>query len=278
MMCHPIHPNSYPINTHASNSQNKFFKQLMRDTTKAIADFSMIENGDRIMICLSGGKDSYTLLDMMLNLHASQAKKINFDLIAVNLNQQQPGFPADVLPSYLKNLGIPFHIETRNTYSIVKNIIPEGQNTCSLCSRLRRGILYQLAKKLGATKIALGHHRDDILETFLLNIFFSGKLKTMPPILRSDDAQHTIIRPLAYIHEKQIIRYATARHFPIIPCNFCGHKNNSKRTEMKKLIQEWRNSHPERVKSLFTALFNVVPSHLLDKKFLSIQEILDDPE
>lgn len=257
--------------TKQTQLESKLFRHLLRLTRKAINDFSMIENGDRIMVCLSGGKDSYTLLDVLIGLK-NQFNQINFELIAVNLDQKQPGFPSDVLPEYLKKVKIPFHIETRNTYSIVKNLIPEGKKTCSLCSRLRRGILYRVATELGATKIALGHHRNDIMETFLLNLFFSGKLKTMPPKLETDSTLHTIIRPLAYIKEEQIIRYAEQRMFPIIPCNLCGNQNNSKRMEMKHLLKEWQSNHPERVKSLFTALFNVVPSHLLDQKFFSFNQ------
>lgn len=249
--------------------EDKLLKNLIHLASKAINNFSMIENGDLIMVCLSGGKDSYTLLDILIGLKL-RFTKVNFDIIAVNLDQKQPGFPHEVLPNYLTKMGIPFHIETRNTYEIVKKIIPEGKKTCSLCSRLRRGILYRVANELGATKIALGHHRDDVLETFLLNIFFSGRLKTMPPILRSDDGLHTIIRPLTYITENQIIRYAEKRQFPIIPCNLCGAQSNLKRMEMKALLQEWQSKYPDRVKSLFTSLFNVTPSHLLDKKFFSL--------
>lgn len=250
---------------------NKLEKRLVRLTGQAIADFNMIESGDKVMVCLSGGKDSYALLDVLIKLRARAP--IDFELIAVNLDQKQPGFPADVLPTYLSERNIPFHIETQDTYSIVKRLVPEGKTTCSLCSRLRRGILYRVAGELGATKIALGHHRDDILETLLLNIFYGGKLKGMPAKLHSDDGQHIVIRPLAYVKEADLMRYAEVKKFPIIPCNLCGSQPNLKRAEMKALLREWEKKFPGRVESLFTALTNVVPSHLLDQTLYPFKTI-----
>lgn len=250
---------------------NKLEKRLMRLTGQAITDFNMIESGDKVMVCLSGGKDSYALLDILIKLRARAP--IDFDLIAVNLDQKQPGFPVDVLPNYLRQHNIPFHIETQDTYSIVKRLVPEGKTTCSLCSRLRRGILYRVANELGATKIALGHHRDDILETVLLNMFYGGKLKGMPAKLHSDDGQHIVIRPLAYVKEVDLIRYAEVKQFPIIPCNLCGTQPNLKRAEMKALLREWERKFPGRVESLFTALSNVIPSHLLDQKLYPFHQI-----
>lgn len=250
---------------------NKLEKRLMRLTGQAITDFNMIEAGDKVMVCLSGGKDSYALLDILVKLRARAP--IGFDLIAVNLDQKQPGFPEEILPNYLRQHNIPFHIETQDTYSIVKRLVPEGKTTCSLCSRLRRGILYRVASELGATKIALGHHRDDILETVLLNIFYGGKLKGMPAKLHSDNGQHIVIRPLAYVKEADLIRYAEVKQFPIIPCNLCGTQPNLKRTEMKALLREWEKKFPGRVESLFTALSNVIPSHLLDQKLYPFYQI-----
>ncbi|AOK28113.1 MULTISPECIES: tRNA 2-thiocytidine(32) synthetase TtcA [Burkholderia] len=241
---------------------NKLFKRLVRQVGQAIGDYNMIEHGDKVMVCLSGGKDSYALLDILLRLR--ERAPIDFDIVAVNLDQKQPGFPEHVLPEYLTRIGVPFHIENQDTYSIVKRLVPEGKTTCSLCSRLRRGILYRVAGELGATKIALGHHRDDILQTLLLNLFYGGKLKGMPPKLQSDDGRNIVIRPLAYVKETDLEQYAQLREFPIIPCNLCGSQPNLKRAEMKALIREWDKRFPGRVDNMFNALANVVPSHLMD--------------
>jgi tRNA 2-thiocytidine biosynthesis protein TtcA len=241
---------------------NKLAKRLIRETGRAIADFNMIEDGDKVMVCLSGGKDSYGLLDILLTLQ--QRAPIKFDIVAVNLDQKQPGFPEHVLPDYLKNLGVPFHIETRDTYSIVTRLVPEGKTMCSLCSRLRRGILYRVAGELGATKIALGHHRDDILATFFLNLFYGGRMKAMSPKLVSDNGQHVIIRPLAYVREKDLIAYAQLKQFPIIPCNLCGSQENLKRKEVSRMIAEWDKKYPGRSWNVFGALSRVVPTHLMD--------------
>jgi tRNA 2-thiocytidine biosynthesis protein TtcA len=242
---------------------NKLTKRLARDTTRAISDYNMIEEGDRVMVCLSGGKDSYAMLDILMKLR--QRAPFSFDIVAVNLDQKQPGFPPEVLPNYLTSLGVPFHIETQDTYSIVTRVIAEGKTMCSLCSRLRRGILYRVADELGATKIALGHHRDDILATFFLNLFYGGKNKGMPPKLVSDDGRHTVIRPLAYIAESDLIAYAQLKQFPIIPCNLCGSQENLKRQEVGRMIQEWDRKHPGRSWNVFNALARVVPSHLMDR-------------
>ena len=246
-----------------SYERNKLHKRLLRLTGQAIGDFGMIEDGDRVMVCLSGGKDSYGLLDLLLTLRSRAP--IAFDIVAVNLDQKQPGFPEHVLPDYLRQLGVPFHIENQDTYSIVTRVIPEGRTMCSLCSRLRRGILYRVADELGATKIALGHHRDDILETFFLNMFFGGKLKGMPPKLVSDDGRHIVIRPLAYVEEHDLEAYAQWREFPIIPCNLCGSQENLKRREIKQLMREWEKRFPGRVDNIFAALSRVTPSHLMDR-------------
>jgi tRNA 2-thiocytidine biosynthesis protein TtcA len=243
--------------------RNKLHKRLLRLTGQAIGDFGMIEDGDRVMVCLSGGKDSYGLLDLLLTLRSRAP--ISFEIVAVNLDQKQPGFPEHVLPDYLRQLGVPFHIENQDTYSIVTRVIPEGRTMCSLCSRLRRGILYRVADELGATKIALGHHRDDILETFFLNMFFGGKLKGMPPKLVSDDGRHIVIRPLAYVEEHDLEAYAQWREFPIIPCNLCGSQENLKRREIKQLMREWEKRFPGRVDNIFAALSRVTPSHLMDR-------------
>jgi len=242
--------------------QNKLSKRIMRETGRAIADFNMIEPGDRVMVCVSGGKDSYSMLDVLMTLRTRAP--IDFEIVAVNLDQKQPGFPADILPKYLSKLAVPFHIETRDTYSIVKRLIPEGKTTCSLCSRLRRGILYRVAGELGATKIALGHHRDDVLGTFFLNMFYGAKLKAMPPKLVSDDGRHTVIRPLAYVQEADLIDYARWKQFPIIPCDLCGSQENLKRKEVTKMLQDWDNKYPGRAWNVFKALANVTPSHLMD--------------
>ncbi len=242
---------------------NKLVKRLRRQAGQAIADFDMIREGDKVMACLSGGKDSYALLDILLHLRSHAP--IAFDIVAVNLDQKQPGFPVHVLPEYLTKLGVPFHIENQDTYSTVKRVIPEGKTMCSLCSRLRRGVLYRVAQELGATKIALGHHRDDILETFLLNMFYGGKLKSMPPKLVSDDGRNVVIRPLAYCEESDLEAYAALRQFPIIPCTLCGSQVNLKRKEMKAMLREWEKRQPGRVETILTSLQNVRPSHLMDR-------------
>jgi tRNA 2-thiocytidine biosynthesis protein TtcA len=242
---------------------NKLQKRLRRLTGEAIADFGMIEDGDRVMVCLSGGKDSFTLLDILLNLR--QSAPVRFEVIAVNLDQKQPGFPGDVLPRYLAGRQIPFHIIEQDTYSIVQRVVPEGKTTCGLCSRLRRGVLYRFAAEHGMTKIALGHHRDDILETFFLNLFHGGVLKAMPPKLLSDSREHVLIRPLAYCKEQDIDAYARIRAFPLIPCNLCGSQENLQRQAMKALLRGWEKSHPGRVETIFTALQNVAPSQLADR-------------
>ena len=241
---------------------HKLEKRLCRQVGQAIVDYNMIEEGDKVMVCVSGGKDSYAMLDILLKLQARAP--VRFELIAVNLDQKQPGFPEHVLPQYLKQLGVPFHIENQDTYSIVKRLIPEGKTMCSLCSRLRRGILYRVADELGATKIALGHHRDDILQTFFLNMFFGGKLKGMPPKLVSDDGRHIVIRPMAQVAEKDLLRWAAHRQFPIIPCSLCGSQTNLQRKQVSRMLQDWEKQYPGRVESMFTALQNVVPSHLMD--------------
>lgn len=244
------------------HERNKLHKRLLRNTGQAITRYSMIEEGDKVMVCLSGGKDSYALLDLLMTLR--ERAPIDFELIAVNLDQKQPGFPEHVLPDYLRNLGVPFHIENQDTYSIVTRVIEPGKTMCSLCSRLRRGVLYRVASELGATKIALGHHRDDIIETFFLNLFYGGKLKSMPPKLVSDDGQHVVIRPLAQVPEKDLIDYARWRDFPIIPCNLCGSQENLKRVEVKRLLHAWHKQFPGRIESITGALGRVTPSHLLD--------------
>ena len=243
---------------------HKLEKRLCREMSRAIVDFNMIEDGDRVMVCLSGGKDSYAMLDILLKLQ--KRAPVHFDLIAVNLDQKQPGFPEQVLPDYLTALGVPFYIENQDTYSIVKRVIPEGKTLCSLCSRLRRGILYRVAGELGATKIALGHHRDDMLQTFFLNMFFAAKLKGMPPKLVSDDGKHIVIRPLAYVPEKDLIRWAQVRGFPIIPCSLCGSQENLQRKQVGNLLREWDKKFPGRLENMFSALQNIVPSHLMDRQ------------
>ncbi|MEX9754166.1 tRNA 2-thiocytidine(32) synthetase TtcA [Providencia vermicola] len=250
---------------------NKLQKKLRRDVGQAIADFNMIEEGDRIMVCLSGGKDSYTLLSILQSLQKSAP--ISFTLIAVNLDQKQPGFPEHILPEYLDNLGVEYKIVEENTYGIVKEKIPEGKTTCSLCSRLRRGILYRTATELGANKIALGHHRDDILQTLFLNMFYGGKLKGMPPKLMSDDGKHIVIRPLAYCREKDIERYSQAKEFPIIPCNLCGSQPNLQRQVIKDLLRDWDKRYPGRIETMFRATQNVVPSHLCDTELFDFKNI-----
>ncbi|PTR15711.1 MULTISPECIES: tRNA 2-thiocytidine(32) synthetase TtcA [unclassified Nitrosospira] len=250
---------------------NKLHKRLRRLVGSAIADFNMIEDGDRVMVCLSGGKDSYALLDILSNLQAHA--QTQFELVAVNLDQKQPGFPEEVLPRYLSAIGMPFRIVEQDTYSVVKRVIAEGKTTCSLCSRLRRGILYRVAGELGATKIALGHHRDDILETLFLNLFYGGKLKTMPPKLVSDDGKNIVIRPLAYCKEKDLAAYAEMENFPIIPCNLCGSQKNLQRQAVKEMLQQWDKKFPGRLETMFTALQNIQPSHLADPRLYNFNEL-----
>jgi tRNA 2-thiocytidine biosynthesis protein TtcA len=244
-------------------AQGKLQQRLRRQTGKAIMDFEMIREGDRVMVCLSGGKDSYTLLDMLLALQ--RKAPVNFELVAVNLDQKQPGFPEDVLPRYLTELKVPFHILEQDTYSTVVSVVPEGKTFCGLCSRLRRGALYTFAAENGFTKIALGHHREDLIETLFLNLFFGGSLKAMPPKLRSDDGRHIVIRPLAYCKEADIEAYAAARDFPIIPCNLCGSQKNMQRQAIKQMLSDWGERHPGRIESIFRALTNVAPSQLADR-------------
>jgi len=257
-----------------AHENNKLHKRLCRLVGQAIGDFNMIEEGDKVMVCLSGGKDSYALLDILMTLR--ERAPINFEIVAVNLDQKQPNFPDHILPAYLEQLGIPYHIENQDTYSIVKRLIPEGKTTCSLCSRLRRGILYRVADELGATKIALGHHRDDILETFFLNMFFGGKLKGMPAKLMSDDGKHMVIRPLAYVKEEDTERYAEVKGFPIIPCDLCGSQENLQRKQIKGLMRDWEKKFPGRVENIFSALSTVVPSHLMDRDLFGFTELKAD--
>jgi tRNA 2-thiocytidine biosynthesis protein TtcA len=253
---------------------NKLQKRLRRNVGQAIADYNMIEPGDRVMVCLSGGKDSYGLLDILLGLQKSAP--IEFELIAVNLDQKQPDYPEDILPAYLRGLGIEFHILEKDTYSVVTRVIPEGKTYCSLCSRLRRGTLYGFAEEIGATKIALGHHRDDMVETLFLNMFYQSKLKAMPPKLRSDDGRNMVIRPLAYCSESDMEAYAELRQFPIIPCNLCGSQDGLKRQEIKAMLQQWQRQFPGRVESIFTALQNVSPSQLADTALFNFTDLALD--
>jgi tRNA 2-thiocytidine biosynthesis protein TtcA len=247
----------------AAFETNKLSKRLHRQVGQAIGDYQMIGPGDRVMVCLSGGKDSYALLDILLALR--RRAPVGFDIVAVNLDQKQPGFPEHVLPAYLKSLDVPFHIEQQDTYAVVKRLIPEGKTMCSLCSRLRRGILYRVASELGATKIALGHHRDDMLQTFFLNMFFGGKLKGMPPKLVSDDGKHIVIRPMANVAEKDLTRWAEHRQFPIIPCTLCGSQENLQRVQIKQMLREWDRKYPGRIDSMYRAMGNIVTSHMLDR-------------
>jgi tRNA 2-thiocytidine biosynthesis protein TtcA len=242
----------------------KLEKRLCRLVGEAIADYDMIRAGDRVMVCLSGGKDSYGLLEVLTKLR--ERAPVAFDLVAVNLDQRHPGYPADVLPDYLNSLGIPYRIEMQDTYSVVKRVVPEGWTMCGLCSRLRRGVLYRVARELGATKIALGHHRDDILETFFLNLFFGGKMKAMSPKLRSDDGSHVVIRPLAYVAERDLEAYAGVKGFPIIPCDLCGSQPTLQRKQVKEMLREWEKRHPGRIESMVRALSDIVPSHMMDRK------------
>jgi tRNA 2-thiocytidine biosynthesis protein TtcA len=248
---------------------HKLERRLLRMTGQALADYSMISDGDRVMVCLSGGKDSHGLLDLLMTIRGRAP--VRFELIAVNLDQKQPGFPAGVLPGYLTRLGVPFHIETRDTYSVVKRLIPEGATACSLCSRLRRGILYRVADELGATRIALGHHRDDILATFFLNLFYGGRLKAMSPKLVSDDGRHVVIRPLAYVKEADLACYAQLRGFPIIPCDLCGSQEHLQRRQMRQMLQDWERRYPGRAQTIFNALGRVVPSHLMDPELFDFR-------
>lgn len=250
---------------------NRSQKNLRRDVGKAIADFNMIEDGDLVMVCLSGGKDSYTMLDILLNLQ--KHAPIDFDIRAVNLDQKQPGFPEHVLPEYLESIGVDYHIIEQDTYSVVKEKVPEGKTYCGLCSRLRRGNLYTFASRIGANKIALGHHRDDIVETLFLNLFFGGRMKAMPPKLLSDDRQNIVIRPLAYCRESEIERYARLREFPIIPCNLCGSQDNMQRQNIKAMLQQWEREHPGRVDMIFKALRNVDPSQLADTDLFPFRDL-----
>src|SRR6185437_8993500 len=258
---------------------NKLRKRLRRQVGEAIADFAMIGAGDRVMVCVSGGKDSYALLDLLLTLQ--DASPVHFEVIAVNLDQKQPDFPAHVLPDYLAGRGVPFHIAEQDTYSVVKRLIPEGATMCSLCSRLRRGVLYRVAGELGATKIALGHHRDDLMATFFLNLFHGGRLKTMPPKLLSDDGRHVVIRPLAYVRERDLARYAEACAFPIIPCTLCGSQENLQRRQVGALLREWEKRYPGRLESIFNAMGNVIPTHLMDRRlndFAGVGDLAFDPD
>ena len=250
---------------------NKLRKRLRRHAGKAIADFNMIEAGDRIMVCISGGKDSHAMLELLISLRSSAP--IDFEIVAVTLDQKQPGYPEDVLPEYLEALSVPYYILEKDTYSVVRSIIPEGKTTCGLCSRLRRGTLYGFAEQIGATKIALGHHRDDIVETMFLNLFFGGKLKAMPPKLKSDDGRHVVIRPLAYCREADIADYARAMQFPIVPCNLCGTQENLQRQEIKGMLTDWERQYPGRTETIFRALGNVAPSHLLDQNLFDFQSL-----
>ncbi len=250
---------------------SKLEKKLRRNVGQAISEYNMIEDGDKVMVCLSGGKDSYALLDILLLLKKSAP--IHFDIVAVNLDQKQPGFPEHILPEYLENIGVDYKIVEENTYGIVKEKVEEGKTTCSLCSRLRRAILYKAAKELGATKVALGHHRDDMLETLMLNMFYGGKIKSMPAKLVSDNGEHVVIRPLAFCKESELIQYAALKHFPIIPCNLCGSQPNMQRQNIKQMLNDWQQQFPGRIESMFTAIRNVVPSHLCDNQLFDFKNI-----
>ncbi|MDZ7812753.1 MAG: tRNA 2-thiocytidine(32) synthetase TtcA [Ideonella sp.] len=264
----------------AAFETNKLSKRLHRQVGQAITDFNMIEEGDKVMVCLSGGKDSYSMLDILMNLQ--KRAPIKFELIAVNLDQKQPGFPAEVLPNYLRQVGVPFHIETQDTYSIVKNIIPEGKTMCSLCSRLRRGILYRVARELGCNKIALGHHRDDMVVTLLMNMFFGSRMKGMPPKLVSDNGEFVVIRPLAYVAEDDLVRWSDHKAFPIIPCSLCGSQENLQRVLTKKMIREWDKQYPGRIDNMFSAMGNITLSHMMDRKLHPFESIkatgIPDPQ
>ena len=258
-------------------SYNKLVKRLERNTARAITDFNMIGDGDRVMVCLSGGKDSYTMLDILQTLQ--KRAPVQFELIAVNLDQKQPGFPEDVLPRYAREIGVPFYQIEQDTYSVVKRVIPEGKTTCGLCSRLRRGALYNFARSHSVTRIALGHHRDDIIETLFLNLFNGGRIKAMPPKLLSDDGEHVVIRPLAYCSEQDIARYADMRQFPLIPCNLCGSQDNLQRQTIKEMLAQWQRQHPGRIENIFRAIANVSPSQLADRElfdFINLGNGADD--
>jgi len=250
---------------------NKLRKRLRRNVGQAIADYNMIEDGDKVMVCLSGGKDSYTMLDILMNLQ--KHAPIKFDIIAVNLDQKQPGFPEHVLPEYLTSIGVPFHIIEKDTYSIVKEVVPEGKTTCGICSRLRRGSLYGYARQNGVTKIALGHHRDDIIETAFLNMFYGSKLKAMPPKLLSDDKTNILIRPLAYCKESDIIRYSDHQQFPIIPCNLCGSQENLQRQVIKDMLQGWEKQQPGRLENIFRSFQNIAPSQMADNELFNFKDL-----
>jgi len=254
----------------------KLAKRLRRLVGQAIGDFGMIEANDKVMVCLSGGKDSYAMLDVLMRLR--EKAPVPFELVAVNLDQRHPGFPEHVLPEYLGSLGVPFHIEVQDTYSVVKRVIPEGKTMCGLCSRLRRGVLYRVADELGATKIALGHHRDDIMETFFLNLFHGGRIKAMPAKLRSDDGRHVVIRPLAYVEESDLQAYAELKQFPIIPCDLCGSQEQLQRKQVKALLRDWEKKHPGRLDTIFNALGNVAPSHLMDRELFDFDELVADED
>ena len=278
MRANPATPGSTPLimaETELSRKDkthfNKLQKRLRRNVGNAIADYTMIEDGDRVMVCLSGGKDSYAMLDILLNLR--QNAPVDFELIAVNLDQKQPGFPEEVLPQYLSDLGVPFFILEKDTYSIVREVIPEGKTTCGLCCGLRRGSLYGFAQEIGATKIALGHHRDDIVETLFLNMFFNGKLKAMPPKLLSDDKQNVVIRPMAYCKEKDLARYAQYKAFPIIPCNLCGSQENLQRVQIKNMLAGWEREYPGRTETIFRSIRHVAPSQLADRELFDFQSL-----
>jgi len=249
----------------------KLEKRLYRQVGQALDAFNMIEPGDKVMVCLSGGKDSHALLDLLLGLRRRAPSR--FEVVAVNLDQKQPGFPEDVLPTYLKQRGVPFHIAEQDTYSVVKRLVPEGKTMCSLCSRLRRGALYRVAGELGATKIALGHHRDDMVQTLFMNMFFGGRLKGMPPKLVSDDGRHVVIRPLAYVAEVDLERWAALRDFPIIPCTLCGNQDNLQRVKIRQMLRDWEREHPGRIDNLFNAMAHVVPSHLLDRNLFPFETL-----
>ena len=259
------------VQRRAAHEANKLSKRLHRQVGQAIVDFNMIEPGDKVMVCLSGGKDSYAMLDILLSLR--ERAPVAFEIVAVNLDQKQPGFPAEVLPAYLRGRGVPFRIEEQDTYSIVKRLVPEGRTMCSLCSRLRRGILYRVASELGATKIALGHHRDDMVVTMLMNMFFGSRLKGMPPKLVSDDGRHVVIRPLAYVAETDLERWAEHRQFPIIPCTLCGSQDNLQRVQVKKMIREWERQYPGRIDNMFSAMGHVTLSHLMDRRLYPFETL-----
>jgi tRNA 2-thiocytidine biosynthesis protein TtcA len=264
-------PEKISFNRKQQFEAGKLEKRLCRLVGEAIGDYDMIRAGDRVMVCLSGGKDSYALLDVLIKLR--ERSPVAFEIVAVNLDQRHPGYPERVLPDYLSSLGVPFRIEVQDTYSVVKRVVPEGETMCGLCSRLRRGVLYRVAGELGATKIALGHHRDDILETFFLNLFFGGKMKAMSPKLQSDDGRHVVIRPLAYVAESDLQAYAEVRKFPIIPCDLCGSQPALQRKQVKQMLREWEKRHPGRVDSMYRALSNLVPSHLMDRKLFDFAAV-----